>query len=98
MTVVRAVASAIYLGIFSFVNLILAVTFNMARGELWYYLRDASNKTSVYSQVNPFLVNLEKVFWLLFILFAVAAIVQYVLGSHREEYETYTEPYERGEI
>jgi len=56
---------------------------------LWDALRTASNQTGVYSQVNPHLVNIELVLWLIFILSAVGAIIWFILGSHKEEYEEY---------
>jgi hypothetical protein len=83
------IKATIFLGILSFVNLVLAVVFNLVRSTLWEQLRSASNKTGVYAQVNPHLVNFELVFWLIFIFSAIGAIAWYVLGSHAEEYEEY---------
>ena len=83
------IRATIFLGFLSFLNLVLAIAFNFVRSNLWEQLRYASNQTGVYSQVNPHLNNLELVFWLIFILSAIGAIVWYVLGSHREEYEEY---------
>lgn len=83
------IKATILLGVTSFINLTLAVVFNLVRTNLWEQLRDASNKTGVYSQVNPHLINFEIVFWLLFIFSAVGGIVWYILGSHKEEYEEY---------
>ena len=83
------IRATIFLGILSFVNLVLAVVFNLVRSTLWEQLRSASNKTGIYSQVNPHLVNFELVFWLIFIFSAIGAIAWYILGSHEEEYEEY---------
>lgn len=81
--------AAIGLGFFSFLNLILAITFNRVRAVLWEQLDAASNQTGVYSQVHPHLANFEIVFWLLFIFSAIGAIAIFVFGAHREEYEEY---------
>ena len=83
------IRATVFLGILSFINLVLAIVFNRARVALWDALRTASNQTGVYSQVNPHLVNIELVFWLIFILSAVGAIIWFILGSHKEEYEEY---------
>jgi len=85
------VRATIMLAIVSFINLFLAVTFNYLRSTLWSALRDASNTTGVYSNVNPILSNLELVFWLLFIFSGVGAIAWYILGSHSKEHEEYRE-------
>ena len=84
------VRATIFLGFLSFLNLVLAITFNMVRTNLWEQLLYASNQTGVYSQVAPHFANLTFVFWLLFIFSAIGAIVWYVLGSHREEHEEYS--------
>jgi len=81
--------ATIFLGVLSFVNLVLAIIFNRVRAALWDALRTASNQTGVYSQVNPHLANFELVFWLIFIFSAVGAIAWFILGSHEEEYEQY---------
>jgi hypothetical protein len=83
------IRATIFLAFLSFINLILAITFNLVRSTLWEQLIIASNKTGVQSQVVPHLNNLTLVFWLLFIFSAIGAIVWYVLGSHREEHEQY---------
>jgi len=85
----RYIGATIFLGFLSFINLILAISMNLVRTHLWTALRTASNMTGVYSDVNPHLVNIELVFWLIFIFSAVGAIAWYILGSHREEYEEY---------
>jgi len=83
------VRATVFLGILSFINLVLAIVFNRVRVALWDAIRTGANETGIYDQVNPHLVNLELVFWLLFILSAVGAIAWFILGSHREEYEEY---------
>lgn len=83
------IRATIGLVVFSAINLILAVVFNLVRSTLWEQLRTASNQTGVYSQVNPHLGNFEIVFWLLFIFSALGAIAWYIIGSHEEEYEEY---------
>ena len=83
------IRATIFLAFVSFLNLILAITFNLIRSNVWTILRDASNMTGVYSDVNPHLINFELVFWLLFIFSAVGAIAWYILGSHQEEHEEY---------
>jgi len=83
------IRATVFLGVVSFINLVLAVIFNRVRVALWDALRTASNQTGVYSQVNAHLNNFELVFWLIFILSAVGAIAWYILGSHREEHEEY---------
>lgn len=81
--------ATIFLAFLSFINLILAITFNFVFVHLYTTLRSASNMTGVYSEVNPHLINIQLVFWLMFIFSAVGAIVWYILGSHREESEEY---------
>ena len=83
------IRATIFLAFLSFLNLMLAITFNYIRSNVWETIRDASNITGVYSDVNPHLINFEIIFWLLFIFSAVGAIAWYILGSHQEEYETY---------
>ena len=83
------IRATIFLAFLAFLNLILAITFNLIRSNVWEILRDASNMTGVYSEVNPHLINFELVFWLLFIFSAVGAIAWYILGSHQEEHEEY---------
>jgi len=83
------IKATIGLVVFSAINLLLAVVFNLVRSTLWEQLRTAANQTGVYSEVNPHLINFEIVFWLLFIFSAIGAIAWYVIGSHEEEYEEY---------
>ena len=81
--------ATIFLAFLSFINLILAVSFNLVFVHLYTELRAASNMTGVYEQVNPHLINIQLIFWLMFVFSAVGAIVWYILGSHREEFEEY---------
>jgi len=81
--------ATIFLAIVSFINLAMAVIFNLVRTTLWEQLRWASNLTNVSAQVEPHLGNIELVFWFMFIFSAVGAIIWYILGSHGEEYEEY---------
>ena len=94
----RYIAASIILAFTSFINLILAIatskTYDVLHSSIW----DASNKTNTTTKVMPLINSLGNIFWILFILFAVAAITWFVLGSHREEYETYGRYYEREEI
>jgi len=83
------VRASIFLGFVSFINLMLAIVFNMARENLWAAIRNGANITGVYEQVNPHLINFELVFWIIFLLSAVGAIIWYIIGSHKEEYEQY---------
>jgi len=83
------IRATIFLGFVSFINLVLAITFNLVRRTLWEAIRNGATVTGVYAQVNPHLNNFELVFWLVFILSAVGAIIWYILGSHKEEYEEY---------
>jgi len=82
-------AATILLAFFSFINLMLAITFNLVRTTLWEQLEAASEQMGVWSQVAPHLINFELLFWILFIFSAVGAIVWYILGSHRQEHEQY---------
>ena len=83
------IRATIFLGVLSFINLVLAIVFNRVRIALWDAIRTGSNITGIYDQVNPHLANFELVFWLIFIISAVGAILWYILGSHQEEYEEY---------
>jgi len=67
----------------------LAIVFNMVRSSLWEAIRAGANTTGVYAQVNPHLINFELVFWIVFLLSASGAIIWYIIGSHREESETF---------
>ena len=90
--------STILLGFFSFINLVLAIAMNLVRHHLWTELRAAANNTASITQNNlstvaeqlpPHLANFEIVFWLMFLFSAVGAIIWYIMGSHREEYESF---------
>ena len=80
-------AATILLGIMSFVNLVLAICMEKARSALFAGVRTAANITGTYGTVNPYLLVLEGIFWGLFILFAIGAILVYLFGSHIDEPE-----------
>ena len=67
----------------------LAIVFNLVRESLWTAIREGANTTGVYAQVNPHLINFELVFWIVFLLSAAGAIIWYIIGSHKEEFEEY---------
>lgn len=90
------VAATILLAVISFIFLVLAVAMNYLRSTLWAQIRASSTELGVYSQVNPHLVNIENTFWVIFILALGGTIVMYVLGSHREEHETFAPPMQTG--
>ena len=83
------IRATIFLGFVSFINLMLAIVFNLVRSSLWEAIRSGANTTGVYEQVNPHLNNFELVFWVVFLLSAVGAIIWYAVGSHKEEFEEY---------
>ena len=83
------IRATIFLGFVSFINLMLAIVFNLVRQHLWSAIRSGANITGVYEQVNPHLVNYELVFWIVFLLSAVGAIIWFGIGSHKEEHEEY---------
>ena len=84
------------LGVIGFVNLVLAIAFEIVRSTLWVQIRAGANETGVYSYVNPHLVTLETIFWIVFVFSMIGAVVAYVLGAHKEEYEEYERPYNPG--
>ena len=96
------VAATIMLVVMSFITLVLAITFNMVRNILWEQLiiganilNKSTNSTivpNISGSMLPTLNNFTVVFWLLFIFFLIGTIVMYIVGSHREEHETYRSP------
>ena len=96
------VAATIMLVVMSFITLVLAITFNMVRDILWEQMiigANLINKTTnssivpnISQSMLPTLTNYTTVFWLLFIFFLIGTIVMYIVGSHREEHETYRPP------
>lgn len=85
------VRMTVLLAFVSFINLVLALSMHVVVNTVFTQLKSASTQMGVYGKVASLLGNLEIIFWLLFILSAVGAIVWYMLGAHREEYETYQE-------
>ena len=84
-----ATVTPFLLAFIAFINLILAIAFNLVRATLWEQLRAAANLTGVYEQVNPHLINYELLFWTLFLMSAGGAIIWYIVGSDKEEHEQY---------
>jgi len=88
------IAATIILIVIAFMTLILALTFDMARVQLWQGIETAANMTGDYAKVHNFLIQMELVFWLVFIITLIGIIIIYVIGSHIEEGETYAPPQE----
>ena len=86
------IVESIMFGFIGFINLVLAIAFDLVRSNLWEQIRSASNNTGVYAQVNPHLITLESIFWIIFIISMVGCILAYVLGAHKEEFEQYDQP------
>jgi len=86
----KYIAVTILLGFISFFNIIVAITWS----KIWSVLRPnlylASNMTNVSVQTMPLIDQLDILFYVLCIFFAVAAIVWFIIGSHDEEPETYS--------
>jgi len=88
------VIATIILVVLAFTTMILAVSFDIARVQLWTALETAALSQDVYGQTHSFLVALEIVFWMIFLISLVGIILIYFIGSHVEEGETYAPPQE----
>jgi len=88
------IAATIILVIVAFTTMILAICFDLARVQLWTGIKVAANMSGNYAKVNSFLIQMELVFWLVFLISLIGVIVIYVIGSHIEEGETYAPPQE----
>ena len=91
----RYVAVTILLGFISFFNFMIAVVFNKIFSVIRPNIYHASNITNVSAKTMPLIDNLQTLFWVLCLFFAVATIVWYILGSHEEEPEVYSSFRER---
>ena len=88
------VAATVILVVISFTTMVLAVACELARAGLFQGLRDASTGLGVYGQMDSFLISMEIIFWMVFLISLVGVIVVYFIGSHAEEGETYAPPQE----
>jgi len=88
------VAATFILVILAAVTMFLAISFERARAELWSGLRSAAELTGNYAQMNTFLIQMEVVFWVIFLLSLLGIIIIYFISSHKEEGETYAPPQE----
>ena len=88
------IAATILLIVVAFITMILAICFDLARVQLWSGIKVAANMSGNYPKVNGFLIQMELVFWMVFLISLIGIIVIYVIGSHIEEGETYAPPQE----
>jgi mannitol-specific phosphotransferase system IIBC component len=88
------IVATFMLGIFSFINFILALITSTTYGYLKTTLWRASNLTNVTAQTMPLINQIETLFWILFLFSAVSTIVWYVIGSHQDEHESFSRPQE----
>ena len=88
------VAATIILVVLAFTTMILAVSCDRARSELWIALDNAALAHDVYGRMHAFLTSMEAVFWMIFLISLIGIIAIYFIGSHREEGETYAPPQE----
>ena len=88
------VIATIILVVLAFTTMILAVSFDIARTELWTALETAAVSYEIYGDVHSFLLAMELVFWMIFLISLFGIIVVYFIGSHIEEGETYAPPQE----
>jgi len=88
------VIATIILVVLAFTTMILAVSFDIARVELFTALETAAISQGIYGQVHSFYLALEIVFWMVFLISLVGIIIIYFIGSHIEEGETYAPPQE----
>jgi len=86
------IAATIMLIILAFITMVFAISFDLARVQLWQGIKVAANATDDFTKVNSFLIQMELVFWLVFIVSLIGIVVIYVIGSHIEEGETYSPP------
>lgn len=83
------IAATIILIVLAFITMVLAISFEQARVALWDNLRDSAESLGIYGKVDSFLISMELIFWMIFIISLVGVIVVYFIGSHEEEGETY---------
>ena len=88
------VIATVILVVLAFTTMMLAISFDIARVELWTALETTAVSFEIYGQVHSFLVAMEVVFWMIFLISLVGIIVVYFIGSHIEEGETYAPPQE----
>jgi len=85
----RHVKAGLMLIILMFTNLVLAVATQPVMTETFDVLDDVATNSGHYDDVHPFFTNLNKVFWLVFILSAIGLIIWYLASAHTTEYEQY---------
>jgi len=85
----RHVKAGLFLVILMFTNLVLAVASQPILSTTFDVLDDVATDTGHYNDVHPFFANLNRVFWLVFILSAIGLIIWYIAQAHVEEYEQY---------
>ena len=73
--------------------------FTMIYGEVAKYvfpiMKSTANNSGVGARCNPIYTNLELVGWIVFCIFMVGAIVEYMVASHQDEYESYEDQQNR---
>jgi len=90
----RFLKETILLGFIGFTTLIIAISMSVVIERTTSEITSATGMFGVSAQVNPLMVMINNVFWLVCILSFVGMIVLYLIGSHWEERERY-EYYER---
>ena len=83
------IKAGVILIVLMFTNLVLAVATQPALSTTFDTIEDVALGTGHYGVVHPFLENLNKVFWLVFILSAVGLVVWYIAQAHAKEYDQY---------
>jgi len=81
--------ASIGLATFSFINLVLFITFSTPIGTIFTLIEDQSTEMGIDADVHPIISSLRTVFGLMFVLSGAGLIVWFFLGSHREEFEEY---------
>jgi len=80
---------AIGLAVFAFINLVLFIVLSNPFGLIMDIISAEATNMNIASDVNPFLNNFRTVFGIVFVFSFVGLIVWFILGAHRQEYESY---------
>ena len=90
----RFLRETILLGFIAFTTLIMAISMSIVIEQTTSEITSATGMLGVSAQVDPLMVMINNVFWLVCIFSFVGIIVLYLIGAHWEERERY-EYYER---
>lgn len=81
------VKASIGLATFSFINLVLFIAISNPFELVMSNIDTEAQNMNVSNDVSPFINNLRTIFGITFVLSAIGAILWFILGTHKDEYE-----------